>query len=139
VAAADEHRADVRLRAQVVSAEARPPQPLGGLADLTPVPRTDIRMVDDGSVSDSIDPDLDCASYYRDGRDPDRDCERLYHWHRALWGRGVPGVRPFVLDVIYDRGYGLRLRGGEDLEIRLCQRQHHPHVVDAELDQEVRS
>jgi hypothetical protein len=67
--------------------------------------------VDDGSVS-SIDPDLDFASYYHDGGDPDRDCERLYQWHRALWSRAVPGVAPFELDVIFDRGYGLRLRVG---------------------------
>lgn len=60
-------------------------------------------------VSATIDPDLDFASYYQDGRDPDRDCERLYLWHRALWGRAVPGVGPFDLEVIYHRGYGMSL------------------------------
>lgn len=60
-------------------------------------------------VSATIDPDLDFASYYQDGRDPDRDCERLYLWHRALWGRAVPGIGPFDLEVIYHRGYGMRL------------------------------
>ena len=33
-----------------------------------------------------------------------------------IWGRDVPGVRPFDLEVVYDRGYGLRLRapGGNE-------------------------
>ena len=68
------------------------------------------------AVGAVIEPDVDFASHYRNGGDPDRDCERLYEWHRALWGRVVPGVAPFGLEVIYDRGYGLRLRcadGGE--------------------------
>jgi hypothetical protein len=79
-----------------------------------------LRMMDDGSVSDSIDPDLDFASYYQTGRDPDRDCERLYQWHRALWGRSVPGAAPFELEIIHDRGYGLRLRSAKNPEIRLA-------------------
>jgi hypothetical protein len=66
-----------------------------------------------------IDPDLDFASHYRNGGDPDRDCKRLYGWHRALWGRVVPGVGPFELAVIYDRGYGLRLRSADGAEFWL--------------------
>jgi hypothetical protein len=66
------------------------------------------------AVSAVIDPDLDFASYYQHGGDPDRDCERLYAWHRALWGRAVPGVGPFELEVIYDRGYGMRLHSADD-------------------------
>jgi hypothetical protein len=75
--------------------------------------------VDDGSVS-NIDPDLDFASYYHDGGDPDRDCERLYQWHRALWGRAVAGVGPFELEIVYDRGYEMRLRVGDGTELRLA-------------------
>jgi hypothetical protein len=65
-------------------------------------PQTDIRA--------HIDPDEDFASYYEAGRDPDRHCERLYVWHRALWGRVVPGIQPIQLDVAFDRGYGMQLR-----------------------------
>jgi hypothetical protein len=71
------------------------------------------------AMSAVIDPDLDFASYYRDGGDPDRDCERLYLWHRALWGRAVPGVGPFELEVIYDRGYGMRLHSADGAEFWL--------------------
>jgi hypothetical protein len=71
------------------------------------------------AVSAAIDPDLDFASYYRNGGDPDRDCERLYVWHRALWGRVVPGVGPFELDILYDRGYGIRLRTADGAEFWL--------------------
>jgi hypothetical protein len=59
-----------------------------------------------------IDPDLDFASYYRKGRDPDLDSERLYLWQHALWGRPVDGVEPFEVEVVYDRGYGIRLVTG---------------------------
>ena len=68
------------------------------------------------AVSATIDPGLDFASYYRNGGDPDRDCERLYQWHRALWGRAVPGVAPFELEIVYDRGYGMRLHAGDGVE-----------------------
>ena len=67
-------------------------------------------------VSATIDPNRDFASYYQNGGDPDRDCERLYQWHRALWGRVVPGISPFELEIIYDRGYGMRLRTGDGVE-----------------------
>jgi hypothetical protein len=72
-----------------------------------------------GAVGAAIDPDLDFASYYQDGGDPDRDCERLYVWHRALWGRAVPGVDPFQLEIIYNRGYGMRLRSAGGAEFWL--------------------
>jgi hypothetical protein len=65
------------------------------------------------AVRATIDPDEDFASYYKGGGDPDRDCERLYVWHRALWGRAVPGMAPFELDVVYDRGYGMQLRAAD--------------------------
>jgi len=71
------------------------------------------------AVNAIIDPDLDFASYYQDGGDPDRDCERLYVWHHALWGRAVPGVGPFELEVVYDRGYGMRLRAADGNEFWL--------------------
>ncbi len=58
----------------------------------------------------TFDPDESFASYYKGGGDPDRDCERLYASHRALWGRAVPGITPFELDVVYTRGYGMQLR-----------------------------
>ena len=70
-------------------------------------------------VSAAIDPNLDFASFYEDGGDPDRDCERLYLWHRALWGRTVPGVGPFELEVSYERGYGMRLRSTDGAEFWL--------------------
>ncbi len=70
-------------------------------------------------MSVDIDPDEDFASYYGDGGDPDRDCERLYVWHRALWGRGEAGVARFRLDVIYDRGYGLSLHAEDGSEFWL--------------------
>jgi hypothetical protein len=70
-------------------------------------------------VTAVIDPDLDFASHYRKGSDPDRDCGRLYLWHRALWGRAVPSVGRFELEVIYDRGYGLRLRSADGAEFWL--------------------
>lgn len=70
-------------------------------------------------MSSTIDPDLDFASYYQNGGDPDRDCERLYQWHRVLWGRAVPGVVPCELEITYDRGYGMRLDAGEGVEFRL--------------------
>lgn len=60
-----------------------------------------------------IDPDQDFASWYEGGRDPDRYCERLYLWHRALWGRPVPGIASFELDVVHDRCYGLQLRAAD--------------------------
>src|SRR3954449_11742114 len=71
------------------------------------------------AVGANIDPDLDFASYYQNGGDPDRDCERLYVWHRALWGRVVPGVGPFELDIVHHRGYGMRLRTADGAEFRL--------------------
>lgn len=58
----------------------------------------------------TVDPDEDFASWYKDGLDPDCYCERLYLWHLALWGRTVPGIAPFDLDVRYDRCYGIELR-----------------------------
>lgn len=66
-----------------------------------------------------IDPTLDFAAYYADGGDPDRDCVRLYEWHKLLWGRPVPSVTPFVLEVIYDRGYGMALRTSDGREFWL--------------------
>lgn len=60
-----------------------------------------------------IDPDEDFASWYKDGRDPDRYCERLYLWHRALWGRPVQGISSFELDVVYNGGYGMQLRAAD--------------------------
>ena len=36
-----------------------------------------------------------------------------------LWGRVVPGVGPFALEVLYDRGYGLRLRTVDGAEFWL--------------------
>jgi hypothetical protein len=77
------------------------------------------RVLDNGGVETRIDPDLDFASYYESGGDPDRDCERLYQWHRALWSRPVPGVGPFDLEVIYDRGYGMRLRTADGADFWL--------------------
>src|SRR3954451_3555916 len=71
------------------------------------------------AVGANIDPDLDFASYYQNGGDPDRDCERLYVWHRALWGRVVPGVGPFQLDIVHHRGYGMRLRTADGADFRL--------------------
>ena len=66
-----------------------------------------------------IDPNEDFASYYSEGGDPDRDCERLYLWHRALWGREEAGVAAFRLDVVYDRGYGLSMRVADGSEFWL--------------------
>lgn len=71
------------------------------------------------TVRAAIDPDLDFASYYQVGGDPDRDCERLYVWHRILWGCAFPGVGPFDLEVVYTRGYGMRLRSPDGSEFSL--------------------
>jgi hypothetical protein len=57
----------------------------------------------------TIDPDNDFASYYQDGGDPDQTSERLYQWQRSLWGRPVPGVEQFQLDVAYRGRYELDL------------------------------
>jgi hypothetical protein len=62
------------------------------------------------TVTGTIDPDLDFASWYKNGDDPDCKCERLYVWHRALWSRAVPGIAPFQLDVVHRRCYGIQLR-----------------------------
>lgn len=67
-----------------------------------------------------IDPDVDFAAWYADGGDPDRDCEQLARWHQVLWSRPVTGVEPFALDVIYDRGYELRLTTKAGAEFRLA-------------------
>lgn len=67
----------------------------------------------------TIDPDLDFASYYKDGGDPDRDCKLLYEWHLALWGRSFPGIASFELEITYDRGYGMRLLAPDDVEFWL--------------------
>ena len=56
-----------------------------------------------------IDPDLDFADDYRNGRDPDRWSQRLYAWHQSLWSRDVPGVGPFDLEVVWSAGYTIRL------------------------------
>ena len=42
-----------------------------------------------------------------------------FTWQRALWGRAFPGVAPFDLEVIYDRGYGMRLRAADGVEFWL--------------------
>ena len=66
------------------------------------------------------DPDEDFSSHYRNGGDPDRDCPRLYSWHRALWGRFVPGIADFQLDVIHGRGFEMSLRAGDGSKFRLA-------------------
>lgn len=71
-------------------------------------------------VRDLSDPHEDFASHYRNGGDPDRDCPRLYAWHRALWGRSVPGIADFQLDVIYGRGFEMSLRAADGSEFRLA-------------------
>ncbi len=54
------------------------------------------------------------------GGDPDRDCPRLYAWHRALWGRSVPGLPALELSIIYRRGYEVSLRTADGAEFRLA-------------------
>ncbi len=71
-------------------------------------------------MSASIDPDQDFAAHYRNGGDPDRDCPRLYAWHRALWGRSVPGVPPLELSVTSGRGFEMALRTADGPEFRLA-------------------
>ena len=67
----------------------------------------------------SIDVEVDFASYYLERRDPDRDSKLLYQWHQRLWGREVPGVGPFRLDVEWAGGYGLRLHDNGGNQFRL--------------------
>lgn len=76
-------------------------------------------MHSDG-VSDLIDPDEDFAAHYRVGGDPDRDCPRLYAWHRALWGRPVPGLPSLELSVTYGRGFEMSLRTADRTDFRLA-------------------
>jgi len=71
-------------------------------------------------VSGLIDPDEDFAAHYRNGGDPDDECARLYAWHRALWGRSVPGLPPLELSVIYGRGFEMSLRTADGPEFRLA-------------------
>ena len=66
------------------------------------------------------DPDTDFASHYSNDGDPDADCRRLYSWHRALWGRPVPGISAFELDVIYDRGFEMSLAAPDGARFRLA-------------------
>jgi hypothetical protein len=40
-------------------------------------------------------------------------------WHRTLWGRAFPGVGPFEVEVIYDRGYGMHLCSADGAEFWL--------------------
>ncbi|MDP9431746.1 MAG: hypothetical protein M3P91_03245 [Actinomycetota bacterium] len=84
-----------------------------------------------------IDPDDDFASYYGDGGDPDRDCERLYVWHRALWGRAEAGVAPFRLDVVYDRGY-VSLHAADGSQFWLGSDGMIPTWSSGRLDQALR-
>lgn len=67
-----------------------------------------------------IDPDVDFAAHYQNGGDPDRDCPRLYAWHRALWGRSVPGVPPLELAVVPARGFEMSLRTAGGPLLRLA-------------------
>lgn len=67
----------------------------------------------------SINVDIDFASYYRQRRDPDRDSKMLYQWHQMLWGRDVPGVGPFRIEVEWAGGYGLRLHYASGSDFRL--------------------
>lgn len=62
---------------------------------------------------------MDFAAHYNSGGDPDRDCPRLYTWHRALWGRSVPGVPPLEFAVMSGRGFEMSLRTGGS-EFRLA-------------------
>lgn len=71
-------------------------------------------------VRDFRDPEADFSSHYRNGGDPDRDCPRLYAWHRALWGRSLPGIAVFQLAVTYDRGFEMSLRTPNASEFRLA-------------------